>query len=215
MTGILTSIAASGLLRLRGVAGWEGWRWLFLVEGIITLIVGVASFFRMPASAVQTKAWFRPDGWFTEREEAIVVNRVLRDDPSKGDMHNREALTPRKLWEALTDYDLWPLYAIGLVAYIPQSPPKTYVTLILRNMGFSVFKTNLMTIPAVSSFVSTTTDFADATMADGCTGHIPHLQLDCVDAIFRMAQRASSCCDLPTSLDPTVHLRTQILGGHI
>ena len=38
----------------------------------------------MPASAVQTKTWFRPKGWFTDRELGIVVNRVLRDDPSKG-----------------------------------------------------------------------------------------------------------------------------------
>jgi hypothetical protein len=38
----------------------------------------------MPASAVQTKKWYRPNGWFTDRELSIVVNRVLRDDPSKG-----------------------------------------------------------------------------------------------------------------------------------
>lgn len=63
----------------------------------------------MPASAVQTRTWFRPQGWFTDREERIVVNRVLRDDPSKGDMHNRMPITPRRLWQALTDYDLWPV----------------------------------------------------------------------------------------------------------
>lgn len=85
-------------------------RWLFLVEGGITLIIGIATFFRMPPSPTQTKTWFRPKGWFTEREEVIAVSRVLRDDPSKGDMHNRQALTPRKLWRALCDYDLWPLY---------------------------------------------------------------------------------------------------------
>jgi hypothetical protein len=38
----------------------------------------------MPASAVQTKTWFRPNRWFNDRELSIVVNRVLRDDPSKG-----------------------------------------------------------------------------------------------------------------------------------
>ena len=59
-------------------------RWLFLIEGLITLAVGIAAFFLMPASAVQTETWFRPNGWFTDRETAIVVNRVLRDDPSKG-----------------------------------------------------------------------------------------------------------------------------------
>jgi hypothetical protein len=85
------------------------YRWLFLIEGIITLSVGVAACFLMPASAVQTKAWFRPKGWFTDREIGIVVNRVLRDDPSKGDMHNRQSITVPRLWEAITDYDLWPV----------------------------------------------------------------------------------------------------------
>ena len=105
----------------------------------------------MPASAVQTKTWFRPKGWFTDREEAIVVNRVLRDDPSKGDMHNRQAITPKRLWNSMKDYDLWPLYAIGLIAYIPQAPADKYVTLILKSVGFDTFNTNLLTIPSVSS----------------------------------------------------------------
>jgi hypothetical protein len=103
----------------------------------MTLLVGLASFFMMPASAVQTKKWFRPNGWFNDREVAIVVNRVLRDDPSKGDMHNRQAITPRRLWRALKDYDMWPLYIIGLLAYIPQSPPNTYISLTLESLGFS------------------------------------------------------------------------------
>lgn len=104
----------------------------------------------MPASAVQTKAWFRPKGWFTDREVSIVVNRVLRDDPSKGDMHNRQAITPMRLWEALKDYDLWPIYIIGLIEFIPSNPPTTYITLTLRKLGFSPFTTNLLTIPYVS-----------------------------------------------------------------
>lgn len=102
----------------------------------------------MPASAVQTKSWFRPNGWFNDREISIVVNRVLRDDPSKGDMHNRQAITPTRLWNAVKDYHLWPLYIIGFLAYIPQSPPNTYLTLTLRSVGFSTFTTNLLVIPS-------------------------------------------------------------------
>ena len=49
----------------------------------MTLAIGVASFFSMPPSPTQTKTWFRPKGWFTEREEVIIVNKVLRDDPTK------------------------------------------------------------------------------------------------------------------------------------
>lgn len=119
-----------------------------MIEGLITLSVGLASFFLMPASAVQTKAWFRPNGWFNDRELGIVVNRVLRDDPRKGDMHNRQGITILRLWESFKDYNLWPIYTLGLLCYIPQSPPSVYMTQILRSLGFSTFNTNLLTIPA-------------------------------------------------------------------
>ncbi|PLB54097.1 putative MFS transporter [Aspergillus steynii IBT 23096] len=147
VTTIVTSFMAFGLLHMRGVLGWAGWRWLFLIEGLITLIIGLVSFFRMPASAVETKKWFRPKGWFTDREVRIVVNRVLRDDPSKGDMHNRQAITPRRLWNALRDYDLWPIYLLGMVVYTPMVPVTQYITLTLRGLGFNTFVTNLLTIP--------------------------------------------------------------------
>jgi hypothetical protein len=102
----------------------------------------------MPPSPTQTKTWFRPNGWFTEREESIIVNRVLRDDPTKGDMHNREGLTLRRLWTAMCDYDLWPIYILGLMFGIPNTPPLTYLTLLLKDIGFNTFDTNLLTIPS-------------------------------------------------------------------
>ena len=83
-----------------------------------------------------------------------MVNRVLRDDPSKGDMHNRQAITPRRLWEVLKEYDLWPMYALGIVCFIPQHPVSAYLTLTLRTLGFDPFATNLLTIPSVRVFFS-------------------------------------------------------------
>ncbi|KAF4581275.1 hypothetical protein EYR40_002861 [Pleurotus pulmonarius] len=145
---IAASFLAFGVLRLRGHEGKEGWRWLFLVEGCITLAIGIATFFKMPPSPTDTKKWYRPNGWFTEREEYIAVSRILRDDPSKGDMHNREGLTLKRLWQAMCDYDLWPLYLVGLMFGIPISPPGSYLTLSLRNLGFNTFQTNLLAIPS-------------------------------------------------------------------
>lgn len=148
LCNILGSFLAFGVLHLRGHLGKAGWRWLFLVEGLITLTVGIATFFKMPPSPTQTKTWYRPNGWFSEREEIICVNRILRDDPSKGDMHNREGLTIKRLWTAVCDYDLWPIYIIGLLFGNPVGPPATYLTLSLRQLGFSTFQTNLLTIPS-------------------------------------------------------------------
>jgi len=148
LTGIVSAFIGTGLLRLRGLHGLAGWRYLFLIEGCLTLVVGLASFFLMPAGPTQTKAWYRPNGWFTEKEEVIMVNRVLRDDPSKSDMHNREGLTLRMMYEALSDWRMWPLYCLGLIHQIPVGPPQTYLTLSLRNLGFTTTQTNLLSIPS-------------------------------------------------------------------
>ncbi len=35
------------------------------------------------------------------------MNRVLREDPTKSGMHNREPITFGLLWQSLKDFDLW------------------------------------------------------------------------------------------------------------
>lgn len=153
-TTIIGSFLAYGILHLRGVNDWAGWRYLFLIEGTLTLVVGVISFFYLPPSPTQTKGWLRgKKGWFSEREEIIMVNRVLRDDPSKGDMNNRTAVGPRDLWRSLCDYDNWGLYLIGLLAYVPMGPPTAYLTLTLQSLGFGTFNSNLLTIPSSVLFI--------------------------------------------------------------
>lgn len=76
------------------------------------------------------------------------MNRVIRDDPSKGEMHNREAITLKLLWRSLLDYDLWPIYLLGLTSHIPFETPKIYLTLSLKDLGFTTFQTNLLVTPS-------------------------------------------------------------------
>ncbi|KZV97352.1 MFS general substrate transporter [Exidia glandulosa HHB12029] len=145
---IVSAFLATGILQMRGVAGAEGWRWLFLIEGLFTFVIGFTSFFLMPPGPTQTRARWRPKGWFNEREEVIMVNRVLRDDPYKSSMHNRQGLNPKQIFRAICDWGMWPVYAVGLTHMIPVGPPQTYLTLSLRNLGFSTTETNLLTIPS-------------------------------------------------------------------
>lgn len=135
---------------------------------MLTGVIGIISWFYLPPSPTQTPSKFRgKEGWFNEREEKIskslpwpstrcpkpstinrltVVNRIFRDDPSKGDMHNRQALSFGMLWECLSDYHMWFIYIIGLTWLIPTQPMTAYLTLQLRSIGFDTFETNLLTV---------------------------------------------------------------------
>lgn len=68
-------------------------------------------------------------------------------------MHNRQGLTPKLLWLSLLDWDLWPIYLLGLTWQIPPQPVTAYLTLNLKALGFNTFQTNLMTIPAYVLFL--------------------------------------------------------------
>lgn len=152
-TAIVGAFLAFGFLHIRGPDGGGGWRYLFAYEGLITGVIGIIAAFWMPASPTQTAGRFRGKGWFNEHEEKIMVNRVIRDDPSKGGMHNREPVTPKMLWDALCDYDMWIIYLLGLTWLVPSIPATSYITLELKALNFSTFQTSLLTIPAYVIFI--------------------------------------------------------------
>jgi hypothetical protein len=146
-TNIVSAFLAYGILHMRGMNGWEGWRWLFALEGSVTAIIGVMSWFYLPPSPTQTP------GWFNVHEEKIMVNRILRDDPSKGDMHNREPLSIGMIKDCLFDWHMAPIYLLGLTWGMPTNPMTAYLTLQLRSIGFDTFQSTLLTIPAYALFI--------------------------------------------------------------
>ncbi|XPS95138.1 hypothetical protein M3J09_004431 [Ascochyta lentis] len=149
LVDIGVGFAAVGLVSMRGILGYEGWRWLFLIEGMFTFTIGLASFFLMPQCPTRTKSWWNPKGYFNEKEQKIIVNSVIRDDPHKGGMYNRQGLSVGHIWKCSKDYDMWPLYALGLLFGIPKYPVSQYLTLSFRDLGFNVIESNLLSIPYI------------------------------------------------------------------
>lgn len=147
---VLSSLLAAGILQMRGIANRPGWFWLFLIEGLFTFLLGLISFFYLPQSAVHTRSVLCRHSWYTAREEGIMVNRLLRDDPAKGITNIKEPATVQDVKEAWGDKSMWGLYLLGLVAYIPATPVQGYLSLTLRRLGFTVFESNMLSIPSAA-----------------------------------------------------------------
>ncbi len=50
---IISAFMAYGILHLDTIDGFEGWRWLFFIEGLYTAVVGLLAYFFMPVSPTQ------------------------------------------------------------------------------------------------------------------------------------------------------------------
>jgi hypothetical protein len=62
ISGVIASFIAYGVLHMRGVQGRAGWAWLFLIEALISITIGVFSFLFLVPGPTQTKTWWNPKG---------------------------------------------------------------------------------------------------------------------------------------------------------
>jgi MFS family permease len=81
----------SGLIMegMNGVAGMAGWRWLFLLEALPIIFIGVACFVLLCDRPEQA-------AWLSEEEKALHHDLMTRDkatqDPEAGNAHSGEAI---------------------------------------------------------------------------------------------------------------------------
>ena len=70
---VIGSPMGGALMELQGVGGLRGWQWMFLVEGLVTILVGVLVWFVLPGKPADAK-------WLTAEESAELSARAVADD---------------------------------------------------------------------------------------------------------------------------------------
>ncbi|KAJ3306306.1 hypothetical protein HDU76_004841 [Blyttiomyces sp. JEL0837] len=175
LASAFSGIMASGILRLRGVYDLPGWKWLFIIYGIITLFASALLYFVLPKdsySAYQASLTRSRTGWFrSNREAEIAVTRVIRDDPIK--LYYEQHVTLKDVVAAVTDSRLWGHLIITMVGLTPLTPISTYLPSIINSFGFNVYVSNALTAPGyILSFISMTlmTYHSDKTRERGFHG---------------------------------------------
>ncbi|MCW2810536.1 MAG: major facilitator superfamily transporter [Friedmanniella sp.] len=100
LAGILGNPLSGSLLELNGVAGLRGIQWMFLVEGLLAIIVGVWSYFYLtdrPRNAM----------WLPEGERTALIETIEAENTAKDEGHG-----PKKVLAALANWRVWYFAAI-------------------------------------------------------------------------------------------------------
>ncbi|EEY23075.1 high-affinity nicotinic acid transporter [Verticillium alfalfae VaMs.102] len=134
-------LLASGLTRMDGLGNLRGWSWIFMIDGIITCLIGLAGLFLLAEFPDTTK----PSRHFlSSRELAWVRSRVNAD---RGDVAISK-LTLRKLMRGGLDPKVWAFALIFFNNAVVNFALANFLPIILRkNMGFSVAKSQALVAP--------------------------------------------------------------------
>lgn len=61
LSGAFSGLLAAGIAEMDGLSGLEGWRWIFIIEGLATVVLGVGCFFLLIDTPTLSKRWLEPE----------------------------------------------------------------------------------------------------------------------------------------------------------
>jgi D-galactonate transporter len=130
-TLFMTAIALSGLIggpvsgwimkNFDGVNGWHSWQWLFLLEGIPSIVVGIIVFIFMDDRIAKAK-------WLTVEERELLERNIAKDNVEKVDMPVREVLKSGRVWLMSLTYFSFVMGLYGVSFWLPTIIKATGVT---------------------------------------------------------------------------------------
>ena len=125
-----------GIAHMRGVGGLNGWRWIFILEGILTVVVSAAAYFfihNYPATA----------SFLSEEERSRIYARLK----SNNDATRDEAFSWKNVALALRDPKVW-LYGLGFhTMSLPLYTLSLFLPTIIKALGYTAAQAQLLTVP--------------------------------------------------------------------
>ncbi|MEX1908824.1 MFS transporter [Janibacter sp. Y6] len=113
---IVANPIGGAIMTLDGLGGLHGWQWLFVLEGIPTVLLGVYIFFRLPNSP-QTATWLEPE------EAAELTRRAVGDEGHVVETPGaiiRNAMSKPFLLTIAAIYFMNQIATYGVVFFVPS-----------------------------------------------------------------------------------------------
>lgn len=139
---VLAGPVSSILLSWDGLLGLDGWRWIFIVEALPSILIGYVVLHRLASKPDEAR-------WLTVEEKAWLNARLARETAAI------ERSAPKGRWSVLYDVRVWLLAAVNLGLGAAGVGITYFMPLIVRSMGFSDWTTGF--VIAAPAFISALT----------------------------------------------------------
>ncbi|RSM15177.1 hypothetical protein CDV31_005111 [Fusarium ambrosium] len=152
--GAFSGLLAFAIAKMDGMAGLEGWRWIFIIEGLFTVIVAIMCVFLLCDSPALSTRWLDADEIRYLELRQLSRRATMPGDYKDNNSHFNWAIFK----DILFDYKIWLLFFANWSNAVPNYAMKFTMPSILKGMGYTSSHAQLMTIPpyavgAISAYV--------------------------------------------------------------
>lgn len=136
LAGAFGGIFAYAIGLMNGVGGRKGWQWIFILEGILTVVISLIAYFLVPT-------WSHKAKFLTKEERVHLLDR-LRVDSDAGTNQTFQWSSVR---QAFGDHLVWAyaflFHGFSFVLYSLSF----FLPTIIADLGFATWQAQLMTVP--------------------------------------------------------------------
>ncbi|KAG9695591.1 MFS transporter, partial [Aureobasidium melanogenum] len=187
ISGAFSGLIAAGILNgMSGSLGLAAWRWLFIIEGCITITIAFIAFFILPNFP-------RTTGWLSEEERQLAVWR-LQEDIGMDDWVSSEG---QSFWHgfklAFLDIKTYILMAL-LFGIVASGSVTNFFPTVVATLGYSKIISLCLTAPPYCLAVITA--FCNALHADRTGERFFHIT---IPLLFAVAAFILAACTTSTA----------------
>lgn len=172
-SGAFSGLLAAGLAQMDGVGSLEGWRWIFIIEGLASVIIGASCFFLLPDTPNLSSRWLKPD-------EIRFLNLIYqatrgskRDELAEEGREKKSFAKWSVVKQVFTDKHLYLQTFVYWSNAVPNYALKFTMPQIIRNMGFTSTNAQLLTAPPY--FLGACNAILVSLLADKFTRRMPFI----------------------------------------
>ncbi|KAI8985572.1 MFS general substrate transporter [Trametes punicea] len=165
VSGAFGGLLAAAISNMDGVGGKPAWAWIFIIEGLVTVVAGFMSFWIIQDFPDTAK-------FLSESERTLVIRRLQSDDQFSA---AGESLRWHYIWRSVLDWKTW----VGMLLYMGADGPlyafSLFLPSIINQLGFKATPANLLTVPVYTLACIVTCVVGFIADRHGCRGYLTML----------------------------------------
>ncbi|OBZ79581.1 hypothetical protein A0H81_00866 [Grifola frondosa] len=137
IAGAFSGLLAAAISNMDGVGGKPGWAWIFILEGLFTVVCAVASFWILQDFPDTAK-------FLSDTERVWVIRRLQADMKFSA---GGESFKMKYVWQSLSDWKTWIAMGIYMGFDGPLFAFSLFTPTIISQLGFKATAANLLSVP--------------------------------------------------------------------